>query len=179
MEGTDEEVAASVSPTRRFRRLQRVLIGLALVLLVALIGLWIARKPLAGDVVNRELARRGVPARYTITDLGLGRQRLTNVVIGDPRRPDLVADWLETRTRLTLSGPKVTGVRAGRVRLRGRLVDGRISLGALDRLMPAPSPFHRALRPACAGRGGRGWRHPAGDALWRGRIEPVGAGPTE
>ena len=72
MEGTDEEVAASVSPTRRFRRLQRVLIGLALVLLVALIGLWIARKPLAGDVVNRELARRGVPARYTITDLGLG-----------------------------------------------------------------------------------------------------------
>lgn len=144
MEGTDEEVAASVSPTRRFRRLQRVLIGLALVLLVALIGLWIARKPLAGDVVNRELARRGVPARYTITDLGLGRQRLTNVVIGDPRRPDLVADWLETRTRLTLSGPKVTGVRAGRVRLRGRLVDGRISLGALDRLMPAPSPHSTA-----------------------------------
>lgn len=144
MEGTDEEVETSVSPVRRFRRLQRILIGVALVLLVALIGLWIARKPLASDVVNRELARRGVPARYTITDLGFGRQRLTNVVIGDPRRPDLVADWLETRTRLTLSGPEVTGVRAGRVRLRGRLVDGRISLGALDRLMPAPSPDSQA-----------------------------------
>ncbi|MGE7205443.1 YdbH domain-containing protein [Sphingomonas sp. NPDC019816] len=130
----------SVSPRRRFRRLQRILIGLALILLLALIGLWVARKPLASDVVNRELARRGVPARYTISDLGLGRQRLTNVVIGDPDRPDLVADWVETRTRLTLSGPQVTGVRAGRVRLRGRLVDGRISLGALDRLMPAPAP---------------------------------------
>lgn len=140
MEGTGEEVETSVSPVRRFRRLQRILIGIALILLFALIGLWIARKPLASDVVNRELARRGVPARYTITDLGFGRQRLTNVVIGDPRRPDLVADWLETRTRLTLSGPQVTGVRAGRVRLRGRLVDGRISLGALDRLMPAPTP---------------------------------------
>ena len=55
--------------------------------------------------------------------------------MGDPRHPDLVADWMETRTRMTLSGPEVTGVRAGRVRLRGRLIDGRISLGTLDKLM--------------------------------------------
>ncbi|MGO7251673.1 hypothetical protein ACCS63_35660, partial [Rhizobium brockwellii] len=89
------------------------------------------RKPLAGQVLDRELAKRGVPARYKISDLGFGRQRLTDVVLGDPRRPDLVADWLETRTRMTLSGPVVTGVRAGRVRLRGRLIDGRISLGTL------------------------------------------------
>ena len=33
MEGTDEEVETSVSPVRRFRRLQRILIGLALILL--------------------------------------------------------------------------------------------------------------------------------------------------
>ncbi|MEG8052507.1 hypothetical protein QP185_03200 [Sphingomonas aerolata] len=34
-------------------------------------------------------------------------------------------------------------MRAGRVRLRGRLVGGRLSLGAIDRLLPAPSgkPF--------------------------------------
>nr|WP_240456645.1 YdbH domain-containing protein [Sphingomonas yabuuchiae] len=103
-----------------------------------MIALWIERKPLAGQVLDRELARRGVPARYRISDLGFGRQRLTNVVLGDPQRPDLVADWLETRTRMTLSGPIVTGVRAGRVRLRGRLIDGRISLGTLDKLMGPP-----------------------------------------
>ncbi|WP_428968752.1 intermembrane phospholipid transport protein YdbH family protein [Sphingomonas sp. Xoc002] len=125
-------------PARRFRRLQLTLIAIALVILAALIALWIERKPLAGQVLDRELARRGVPARYRISDLGFGRQRLTNVVLGDPRRPDLVADWLETRTRMTLSGPVVTGVRAGRVRLRGRLIDGRISLGTLDRLMGPP-----------------------------------------
>ncbi len=39
---------------------------------------------------------------------------------------------------MTLSGPVVTGVRAGRVRLRGRLIDGRISLGTLDKLMGPP-----------------------------------------
>ncbi|MBB4610217.1 YdbH domain-containing protein [Sphingomonas yabuuchiae] len=126
------------SPARRFRRLQLTLIAVALVILAALIALWIERKPLAGQVLDRELARRGVPARYRISDLGFGRQRLTNVVLGDPQRPDLVADWLETRTRMTLSGPIVTGVRAGRVRLRGRLIDGRISLGTLDKLMGPP-----------------------------------------
>ncbi len=142
MEGASEEsetrVTPVASPARRFRRLQRTLIAIALVILAALIALWVERKPLAGQVLDRELARRGVPALYGISDLGFGRQRLTNVVLGDPQRPDLVADWLETRTRMTLSGPVVTGVRAGRVRLRGRLIDGRISLGTLDKLMGPP-----------------------------------------
>lgn len=142
MEGASEEsetrVTPVASPVRRFRRLQRTLIAIALVILAALIALWVERKPLAGQVLDRELARRGVPALYGISDLGFGRQRLTNVVLGDPQRPDLVADWLETRTRMTLSGPVVTGVRAGRVRLRGRLIDGRISLGTLDKLMGPP-----------------------------------------
>ncbi|MDQ1232064.1 YdbH domain-containing protein [Sphingomonas sp. SORGH_AS_0879] len=143
MEGANEEVGPRIGPTRRFRRLQHILIAIALILLVALIALWIARKSLAGDAIDRALAERGVPARYKIADLGLGRQRLTDVVIGDPAHPDLVADWLETRTRIGLSGPVMTGVRAGRVRLRGRLVDGRITLGTLDRLMGPPSgkPF--------------------------------------
>ncbi|WP_294234021.1 YdbH domain-containing protein [uncultured Sphingomonas sp.] len=139
MDGASEEAETRVSPVRRFRRLQRILIAIALILLVALIALWIERKPLVGGAIDRELARRGVPARYEISDLGLGRQRLTHVVIGDPRRPDLVADWLETRTRIGLSGPVVTGVRAGRVRLQGRLIEGRISLGMLDKLMGASS----------------------------------------
>ena len=143
VEGANEEVGTPVNPARRFRRPQATLLAIALILLVALIALWLARKPLAGDIIDRELSRRGVPARYGISDLGLGRQRLTGVVIGDPRHPDLIADWLETRTRMTLSGPVVTGVRAGGLRLRGRLVDGRVSLGALDRLMGPPSgkPF--------------------------------------
>lgn len=143
MEGVDEQVKTPLRPVRRFRHLQIVLIGVVLILFLALVGLWVARKPLASDVIHRELARRGVPARYQVADLGFGRQRLTNVVIGDPRAPDLVADWLETRTRLTLSGPAVTGIRAGKVRLRARLVGGQLRLGALDRLMPPSSgkPF--------------------------------------
>ncbi|MGK6323512.1 YdbH domain-containing protein [Sphingomonas sp. DT-51] len=101
--------------------------------------LWLSRVPIATHVIDRALARRGVPARYTITDLGFGRQRLTNVVIGDPQAPDLVADWIETDTDLGLSGAQLSGVRAGHVRLAARLADGRVSFGAIDRLLPASS----------------------------------------
>lgn len=140
----DEDSAAPLrpgSPPRSRRR--RAALILSAVLVAILVGLWIARRPLATRFVDRELARRGVPARYTVADLGLGRQRLTHVVIGNPADPDLVADWVETRIGYDLSGPRLRGVSAGRVRLRARFVDGRVSLGAIDRLLPPPSdkPF--------------------------------------
>ncbi len=134
---------------RRRRRLPelgrgaRIVVGIAIVLLIVLVGLWTQRKPIASGYVDRYLAANGVPATYDITELGLGRQRLVNVVIGNPARPDLVADWVELRTEVGLSGASVLAVKAGAVRLRGKLVGGVLSLGALDRLMPAPSgkPF--------------------------------------
>ena len=139
-EGGDQ---SGETPPARRRRVSRVLLGIALVLLVALIGVWVARKPIATHVIDGELRKRGIVARYGVSDLGLGRQRLTDVVIGDPAAPDLVADWLEAETRIGLDGASVVGVRAGHVRLRGRLIDGRLSLGQLDKFMPPSSgkPF--------------------------------------
>lgn len=120
----------------RRRRWPRVLGATTAGLALATGVVWIERRPIATGFVDRELARRGVPARYTIETVGLTRQRLTNVVIGDPAAPDLVADWIEVSTAMGLSGPSVTGLSVGRARLRARLVEGRLSLGSLDRLMP-------------------------------------------
>lgn len=119
------------------------LAGMGALLLALVLLAWVERRQLAGDYVDDLLAERGVRATYTIAELGPGGQRLTNLVIGDPARPDLTADWVETQTRIGWGGPQVVGVRAGQVRLRGRLVDGRLSLGALDKLLPKPSgaPF--------------------------------------
>lgn len=140
-----ETSETGAEPPRRPRtgRRGRWLGGVALVLAAALSGTWIARRPIAEHFIKAELVKAGVPARYTIGDLAIGGQRLTNVVLGDPANPDLVADWVETRTGIGLSGPYLAGVRVGHVRLRGRLVDGRVSLGAIDKLLPAPSgkPF--------------------------------------
>lgn len=128
---------------RMARRIGATIIALALILLIVLIGIWTQRKSIASDYVDRELTRRGVPARYRIADLGFNRQRLTNVVIGDPARPDLVADWVELRTSVGFSGARLKAIRAGRVRVRARLAGGRVSFGAIDRLLPRPSgkPF--------------------------------------
>ncbi|WP_010545067.1 YdbH domain-containing protein [Sphingomonas elodea] len=112
-------------------------------LAVVLATTWLQRRTIARSFVDRELARRGVPARYTIDQLSPWRQRLTNVVLGDPRDPDLVADWIELRTALTPWRADLLVARAGRVRIKGRLSHGTLSLGSLDRLMPPPSgkPF--------------------------------------
>ncbi|MBB3346672.1 YdbH domain-containing protein [Sphingomonas sp. BK069] len=118
---------------------RRALIAVSGLALAGGATLWLSRVPIATRVIDRELARRGVAGRYAIEDLGFGRQRLTGVVIGDPRAPDLVADWVETETDIGLAGPKLVGVRAGRVRLSARLADGKLSLGAIDRLLPAGS----------------------------------------
>ena len=122
-EGVDQ--SSDTPPARPRRRPQlgrvRVPLVIALVALIALIGVWGARKPIATRVIDGELRKRGVVARYDVADLGIGRQRLTNVVIGNPAAPDLVADWLEAETRVGLDGASIVGVRAGHVRLRGRL----------------------------------------------------------
>ncbi len=140
---TSETGADPGADPRRSATARRVALGIALLLIAALVVLWLVRKPIAEGFIDRELAKAGVPVRYDIAGLALGGQRLTNVVIGDPAHPDLVADWVETRTGVGLSGPYLEGVRAGKVRLRGRLVDGKVSLGAIDKLLPAPSgkPF--------------------------------------
>src|SRR3546814_11982643 len=88
--------------------------------------------------VCRFNTEKGVTASDHIADLGFGRQRLTNLVIGDPAHPDLVADWVELSTDIGLSGASVKAVRAGLVPMSGRLVDGPLLLGATDRLtLPA------------------------------------------
>jgi hypothetical protein len=134
--GETEEPAEPAPPRIGFARLRRIVLVVAGLLLVALIVLWSQRKQIARGYADRYLATHGVTGRYRIADLGFNRQRLTDVVLGDPAHPDLVADWIEVETSVGTGGVGLTGVRGGHVRLRARLVDGRVSLGTLDRLIP-------------------------------------------
>lgn len=132
---TDSE-PETARPSRRWRIGIRLGVAIVAALLVLFGGLWLARKPVARHFIDDRLAAAHVPARYTIKELAFGHQRLTDIVIGDPAHPDLVADWVEVRTSVGLDGAQVTGLRAGHVRARARVVDGRLSFGALDRLLP-------------------------------------------
>ena len=121
-------------------------IALAVVLallLVALAILWMLRVQLATGFIDAELARRGVAARYDVKRIGFGSQVFENLVIGDPRRPDLTARRVEVQVLLGFTGPRVGLITARGVRMRGRIEDGRLRLGQVDRLLPPPSgePF--------------------------------------
>ncbi|NIJ22158.1 hypothetical protein FHS95_003869 [Sphingomonas naasensis] len=156
LDETPEAATAQAAPLRPRRPWRRLFLTLALLVLAALVAGWFQRRTIAHEFVDQELSRRGVRASYRIEQLSPWHQRLTDVVIGDPRNPDLTADWVELGTTLSPWGAKVLALRAGRVRLNARLVDGRVSLGALDRLMPPSSgkPFglpHVAIDVADAG----------------------------
>jgi hypothetical protein len=131
------------APVRRRSRARIIVLALLLFAALALLGLWLARKPIASNVIERELARRGVPARYEVKRIGLRTQRIEGLSIGDPQSPDLTAEWVEVDLRPTLGAPEVRAVRAGGVRLRGRIAGGRLRLGSVERLLPKPSgaPF--------------------------------------
>lgn len=106
-------------------------------------GVWLAREPIADRFISDQLGTRGVPASYQIDAIGFRSERLSNVVIGDPGRPDLTAKRVEVLLGYGWSGPYVSGIRAEGVRLYGRFTEGRLSFGALDKFRDPAStdPF--------------------------------------
>ncbi len=133
-EGEAEEERAAV---RRRTGIVAGLVGGAAV--AASLAGWIEREPIVAHYVDGELAGSSVPASYHIAAIGPFAQRLEAVRIGDPAAPDLVARSIELELGYGLRGPYLRAVRADGVRLAGRIVDGRLSMGAIDRLLPKPS----------------------------------------
>ena len=106
---------------------------------VALFTGWIERRPIAEHFVDQRLAGAGVPAEYQITAIGPFVERLEAVRIGDPAAPDLVARSVELELGYGARGPYLKAVKADGLRIVARVVDGRLSMGAVDRLLPKPS----------------------------------------
>ncbi|NIJ32583.1 YdbH domain-containing protein [Sphingomonas oligoaromativorans] len=132
---------------------RRIVRGAALaggVTLAALLAGWIERRPIVEHFVGRTLSEARVPASYRIVSIGPFEQRLEAVRIGDPVRPDLVAKSVVLTLGYGLGGPYVKAVQADGVRLAARIVDGRLSLGAIDRLLPKPSGNAPAALPDMA-----------------------------
>src|SRR6185295_11619582 len=91
-----------------------------------------------------EFERRGVTASYHLDRVGLRTQEVHDLVIGDPRHPDLTARHAIIQMRLKWDGRfEVYRLYARGVRLRGRLVHDKINWGEVSKLLPPPSnkPF--------------------------------------
>ncbi len=139
---TDADAAAV--PRWKYRTLlfkKRWLTAGAVIILVGVA--WVAREPIANEFIGDQLDSRGVPASYTIDRIGLRSEILSDIVIGDPKRPDLTAKKVEVLLGYGWRGPYVSEIRADGVRLYGRFVDGRLSFGSLDKFRDPTStdPF--------------------------------------
>lgn len=135
-DNTDLAKPDALPPGRR-RRWRVALWATGTALLVAGGGLWLARNRIADGVIADELASLGLPARYTIVSIGPGREVLANVVVGDPRRPDLVIERAELSLAWSLTGPRIGQITLVRPRLYGTLHNGHASFGALDKVIYA------------------------------------------
>jgi hypothetical protein len=132
----EDEVAQPARSRRRIGVAAALAGGVAL---AGLLAAWAERKPIVAHFVDARLAEAHVPASYRLAAIGPFVQRLEDVRIGDPAAPDLVARSVVLQLGYGLRGPYLRAVEADGVRLNARVVNGRVSFGAIDRLMPKSS----------------------------------------
>lgn len=130
-------------PFRGWRWKYTIFAAVAVLFAVLILVAWMQRNSIADRFVQSELASRGIRATYTIDQIGFRTQRIRNLVVGDPARPDLTADEVEVDVALNFSGANLRDVRAKGISLRGRYADGKLSFGELDKFADPTSkePF--------------------------------------
>src|SRR3954447_21817384 len=144
-ERPDDEQTVIVRRGPRWGRIASfATLAVLLFLVLVIVVVWIERRPIATHFLKGEFERRGVQATYHLDRVGLRTQEVHDLVIGNPKRPDLVARHAIIQMRLKWDGSfEVYRVFARGVRLRGKLVRGKVSWGQIDKLLPPPTnkPF--------------------------------------
>src|SRR4029078_1123725 len=97
-------------------------LALLLFLVLIIVVVWIERRPIATHFLKGEFERRGVTATYHLDLVGLRTQEVHDLVIGDPKRPDVVARHAIIQMRLKWNG----GFEVYRVYARGGRLSGRL-----------------------------------------------------
>ncbi|MFV0645841.1 MAG: exoprotein, partial [Sphingomonadaceae bacterium] len=136
------DIAQEVPPVRR-RWLRAGLLALAAILVVSFASVWFGREKIADYYISGQLDSYDVPATYNVSSVDYRSQVLTDIVIGDPQRPDMTIERAEIALAYRWGMPEIHSVRLVKPRLYGRWADGRLSFGSLDRVIYTDSiePF--------------------------------------
>ena len=110
------------------------------------LALWLARFPIAEFFINAALAERGAEADFEIVNLDFGRVTLRDVRFGAESAPDVSIARVDAQLRWAGLAPRLERVHVLSPHLRIRLTqEGRVSLGALDRMRSEPSTRRLAI----------------------------------
>lgn len=139
-----DETEETIPPVRR--RWPLVLAVLALVLVLAFAWAWASRERIAGNFLEAQLKELGLPATYEIEQVGLEQQVLRNIVIGDPKHPDLTIERAEARLRYRFGFPTIGRITVVRPRLYGSWRGGELSFGSLDKVLFAETTPRQPFR---------------------------------
>lgn len=129
----------------RSRWIPRVLITLLLIFVAIMAVAWFSREKIADNLIAEQLDQFGLPATYDIESIGPDQQVLTNIVIGDPDRPDLTIERVVLNLSYDLGIPSVGMITIVRPRAYGSYYDGVLSFGALDPVLFADTGQPPAL----------------------------------
>ncbi|MGB3794861.1 MAG: YdbH domain-containing protein, partial [Alteraurantiacibacter sp.] len=134
VQGSQETVDAR--PSGRKRRFLRNLLRVVIVLFMVAVALaWFQRERIANNVIADTLEDAGIPATYTVDSISPDKQVLSNIVVGDPDRPDLTVERMEVVITPRFGLPDIREIRLIRPRLFGTVRDGVPSFGTLDPLI--------------------------------------------
>ena len=122
----------------RRKRWQAVVVFLGIFISAAIIG-WMSRDRIATNIIESQLSKYGVSAKYEITSIEPGKQVLSNVVIGDAEAPDLTIERVTVYLRYRFGTPVIGRIELVRPRIFGTLREGKLSFGALDPIVFAES----------------------------------------
>lgn len=136
----EEQDALPRPASRRRWRVPAAIVGG--VLLVLLVALWFQKEEIAVDFISGQLESLGVPATYEIEAIGPTREVLRNIVVGDPRYPDLTIERADIAITTEWGVPRIGRITLEKPRLYGTWRDGKLSFGSLD-----PVVFAKRVEP--------------------------------
>ncbi len=131
----ENDTTAQAAVRRRSFWRWRVVYPLLLILGLAFLAFWLQREDIADNVIGNYLRSRHVRATYHIEHIGGTRQILTDIVVGDPKHPDLTVERAEVVVRYRFGFPGIARLIVTRPRLYGTYRGGKISFGALDPIL--------------------------------------------
>ena len=132
----------------RWRQKRWAIPSVFLALVIAAgIAAWFSRESIVDDIIRDQLEANDIPATYSLDRVGGPTQVLSNVVLGNPERPDFTAERIIVELRHRFGVPEIGAVTLVEPRLYGRYTDGQLSFGSLDSLIFGPEEDETSSLP--------------------------------